>query len=124
VRSGASQGGVPADPTLARDFRFCYHCKLGSTQVLRRSIEAAAFTGTFERLMVPFRSADSALRVFDLAGIKLIGDSPAGQPVFDVLQYIAFSARQHEKALLYVMQADGTNARIVADSLQLQGAPA
>jgi Tol biopolymer transport system component len=37
---------------------------------------------------------------------------------------IAFSVRQHGKALLYVMQADGTNARIVADSLNLQGAPA
>ena len=39
---------------------------------------------------------------------------------------IAFSVRQHGsgQALLYVMQADGTNARIVADSLDLQGAPA
>jgi Tol biopolymer transport system component len=39
-------------------------------------------------------------------------------------RYIAFSARQHGQALLYVMQADGTNARIVADSLDLQGSPA
>ncbi len=39
-------------------------------------------------------------------------------------RYIAFSVRQHGKTLLYVMQADGTNARIVADSLELQGAPA
>jgi serine/threonine protein kinase/dipeptidyl aminopeptidase/acylaminoacyl peptidase len=37
---------------------------------------------------------------------------------------IAFSVRQQGRALLYVMQADGTNARIVADSLDLQGAPA
>ena len=37
---------------------------------------------------------------------------------------IAFSVRQHEQRLLYVMQADGTNTRIVADSLDLQGAPA
>ena len=36
---------------------------------------------------------------------------------------IAFSVRQQGKALLYVMQADGTNARIVADSLDLQGSP-
>ncbi len=36
---------------------------------------------------------------------------------------IAFSVRQHGQTLLYVMQADGTNARIVADSLDLQGAP-
>jgi len=39
-------------------------------------------------------------------------------------RYIAFSARQHGQALLYVMQADGTNARVVADSLDLQGSPA
>ena len=37
---------------------------------------------------------------------------------------IAFSVRQHGQTLLYVMQTDGTNARIVADSLDLQGAPA
>ena len=37
---------------------------------------------------------------------------------------IAFSIRQHGQTLLYVMQADGTNARVVADSLDLQGAPA
>jgi Tol biopolymer transport system component/DNA-binding winged helix-turn-helix (wHTH) protein len=37
---------------------------------------------------------------------------------------IAFSIRQHGRTLLYVMQADGTNARIVTDSLDLQGAPA
>ena len=37
---------------------------------------------------------------------------------------IAFSIRQHGQSLLYVMQADGTNARIVTDSLDLQGSPA
>ena len=37
---------------------------------------------------------------------------------------IAFSVRQHGQTLLYAMQADGTNARIVTDSLDLQGAPA
>jgi Tol biopolymer transport system component len=39
-------------------------------------------------------------------------------------RYVAFSVRQHGQTLLYVTQADGTNARIVADSLDLQGAPA
>ena len=37
---------------------------------------------------------------------------------------IAFSAGHHGQTLLYVMQADGSNARIVADSLNLQGSPA
>lgn len=36
---------------------------------------------------------------------------------------VAFSVRQRGQTLLYAMQADGTNARIVADSLRLQGAP-
>jgi Tol biopolymer transport system component len=36
---------------------------------------------------------------------------------------IAFSARQHGRTFLYVMQADGTNARVVTDSLDLQGSP-
>jgi len=39
-------------------------------------------------------------------------------------QHVAFSVRQRAQTLLYVMQADGTNARVVADSLDLQGAPA
>ena len=39
-------------------------------------------------------------------------------------RYVAFSVRQNGQTLLYVLQADGTNARIVADSLDLRGAPA
>lgn len=39
-------------------------------------------------------------------------------------RYVAFSVRQHGKMLLYVMGADGMNARVVADSLDLQGNPA
>jgi len=37
---------------------------------------------------------------------------------------IAFSVRLGAKTLLYAMQSDGTNARVVVDSLELQGAPA
>jgi Tol biopolymer transport system component len=37
---------------------------------------------------------------------------------------IAFSIRQHRQKLLYAMQSDGSNARVVCDSLDLQGAPA
>jgi Tol biopolymer transport system component len=39
-------------------------------------------------------------------------------------RHIAFSVMQHGQTLLYMMQADGTNAHVVADSLDLQGAPA
>jgi Tol biopolymer transport system component len=37
---------------------------------------------------------------------------------------VAFSVTQQGKTLLYVMQADGANTRVVADSLSLQGSPA
>ncbi len=37
---------------------------------------------------------------------------------------ITFSVRQGGRTLLYIMQANGTDARIVADSLDLEGAPA
>ena len=39
-------------------------------------------------------------------------------------KYVAFSVRQRGQSLLYVMDADGSNARIVADSLDWRGAPA
>ncbi|MGB2589304.1 MAG: hypothetical protein WBG02_08275 [Candidatus Acidiferrum sp.] len=37
---------------------------------------------------------------------------------------IAFSIRQSGRTVLYVMEADGTKARMVTDALDLQGAPA
>ena len=37
---------------------------------------------------------------------------------------IAFSVRQNGQTMLYVVDADGTNARIITRSLELQGAPA
>ncbi len=37
---------------------------------------------------------------------------------------IAFSVEQRGKSLLYVVNADGTSARVVTDSLELEGAPA
>jgi Tol biopolymer transport system component len=39
-------------------------------------------------------------------------------------RFIAFPVSRNGRTILYVMQADGTNARIAADSLDLQGAPA
>lgn len=39
-------------------------------------------------------------------------------------QRFAFSVRQNGRSQLYVMQADGSNARVVTTSLDLQGAPA
>ena len=75
-------------------------------------------TGTSESIWKLANGTDTELwsglgaRIFGGPAIALDGRS------------IAFSVRQHGQTLLYVMQADGTNARIVADSLDLQGAPA
>jgi hypothetical protein len=52
-------------------------------------------------------------------GAQILGGpaiSPDGRSV-------AFSVRQRGQSVLYVMQADGTNARIVTDSLNLNGTP-
>lgn len=39
-------------------------------------------------------------------------------------RFVAFSVRQHGQALLYEVQTDGSNARVVTSSLNLQGDPA
>jgi Tol biopolymer transport system component len=53
-------------------------------------------------------------------GVLILG----GPAISSDGRYIAFSVRQDGQTLLYAMQADGRNARVVADSLDLQGAPA
>ena len=73
-------------------------------------------------------TSESIWKLANGAGTELwsgVGAQVVGSPAiaFDG-RNIAFSVRQNGKTLLYVMQADGTNARMVADSLDLQGAPA
>jgi Tol biopolymer transport system component len=63
---------------------------------------------------------ETATELWNGQGARIFGGpaiSPDGRS-------IAFSVGQHGQTLLIAMQADGTNARIVADSLDLQGAPA
>ena len=75
-------------------------------------------TGTGERIwrLVNGKSTElwhgEGARVFGGPAISLDG------------RHLAFSVRQNGQTLLYAMQADGTNARVVADSLDLQGNPA
>jgi Tol biopolymer transport system component len=61
-----------------------------------------------------------ATELWSAPGARIFG----GPAITQDGRQVAFSVRQNGRALLYVMQADGTNARIVADSLELQGAPA
>jgi Tol biopolymer transport system component len=65
-------------------------------------------------------ASGAATELWSGQGARIVG-APAISP--DGRQ-IAFSVRQQGRSFLYVMQADGTNARIVSDSLDLQGAPA
>ena len=62
----------------------------------------------------------SATELWTGLGARVIG----GPAISRDGRTIAFSVRQHEQTLLYLMQADGSNARIVTSSLDLQGAPA
>jgi Tol biopolymer transport system component len=75
-------------------------------------------TGTSESL---WKLADGeATELWSGQGARIFG----GPAIAPDGQHVAFSIRQGGNTLLYVMQADGTDARIVADSLELQGAPA
>jgi Tol biopolymer transport system component len=75
-------------------------------------------TGTSESIWKLANGADTELWSGD--GAQIIG-SPAISPDGG---RIAFSVRQRSQTLLYAMQADGTHARVVADSLELRGSPA
>jgi Tol biopolymer transport system component len=61
-----------------------------------------------------------ATELWSAPDARIIGGpevAPAGDRV-------AFSVEQRGRTLLYVVNADGTNARVVTDALALQGAPA
>jgi len=75
-------------------------------------------TGTSESIWKAANGTDTEL--WSGQGARVFG----GPAISRDGKYVAFSVRQHGQTLLYVMQADGTNARIVTDSLDLQGAPA
>jgi hypothetical protein len=78
----------------------------------------ASTTGAGESI---WKVADqTATELWRGAGASLIG----GAAISMDGRQIAFSVRQNRQTLLYVMQADGTHARIVTDSLVLHGSPA
>ena len=64
--------------------------------------------------------AGGATELWSGSGAQVIG-GPALAPDG---RHVAFSIRQGGHTSLYVMKADGMDARIVTDSLELQGAPA
>jgi Tol biopolymer transport system component len=62
----------------------------------------------------------ASMELWRVQGAAIIG----GPTVSRDGRSLAFSVRQNGRTLLYAMQADGTNSRVVADSLDLQGDPA
>jgi Tol biopolymer transport system component len=113
VRIGDSPAQVSAADRIPLTTSSGFSPRLGRDYLLYVST-----TGTGESIWKLANGASTEL--WRGAGVRIFGGpaiSPDGQSV-------AFSVRQNGKALLYVMQADGTKARLVTDSLDLQGAPA
>jgi Tol biopolymer transport system component len=75
-------------------------------------------TGTRESIWKQANGADTEL--WSGEGAQIIGSPGISRDG----GHIAFSVRRGSQTLLYVMQADGTNTRVVADSLELRGSPA
>jgi Tol biopolymer transport system component len=108
-----SPAGVPAAARIALTTSTGFSPRLGPNYLLYVSA-----TGTSESIWKLANGTGTEL--WSGQGSRVLGGpaiSPDGRS-------IAFSVRQHGQAFLNVMQADGTNARIVAGSLELQGAPA
>ena len=63
---------------------------------------------------------DVATELWTAPGARIVGGPAIGSDG----RQVAFTVRLNGQVVLYQMQADGTNARVVIDSLELQGAPA
>lgn len=62
----------------------------------------------------------SATTLWTAADTRIVG----GPEIASDGRRIAFSVRQNGKTRLYTINADGTEARVITDSLELEGAPA
>lgn len=111
IADSSSQASAPVPIPLTTSTGFSP--RLGPNYLLYVSA-----TGTNESI---WKLVDGiATELWSGQGARIIG----GPAIAPDGRHIAFSVQQGGQSLLYVMQADGTNARIVIDSLDLQGAPA
>jgi Tol biopolymer transport system component len=108
-----SPAAVPAAARISLTTTTGFSPRLGPNYLLYVSAKAAS---------------ESIWRLSDAATTELWTGSESqiigGPAITADGQRIAFSVRQRGRTLLYVMQADGTNARMVTDALDLQGSPA
>jgi Tol biopolymer transport system component len=134
----ATEDGKYVAVTVANPKRTLWRVPIGSSPDAARSptpISLTSGTGFSPRMASGFLlyisssgPSDSIWKVDDHGAaelwrgqqVKIVG-GPAISP--DGTN-IAFSISDHGRALLYAMRADGTNARVIADSLALQGDPA
>ena len=112
LRLENSPGEAPAPERISLTTGTGFSPRLGGEFLLYVSA-----TGTSESIWKLVNGTGTEL--WSGPGARVIG----GPAVSPDAKSIAFSVRQHEQTLLYVMQADGTNARVVTDALELQGAP-
>jgi len=113
MRIGDSRAELPAPARIALTPATAFSPRLGPGYLICVSAAAAS-----ESIWKQANGTDTEL--WSGHGSHIIG-SPAISPDGGL---IAFSVHQGSQTLLYVMQADGSNARAVADSLELQGSPA
>ena len=103
---------VPAPTQISLTTSTGFAPRLGPNYLLYVSA-----TGTDESIWKLANGA--ATELWSGPGARIFG----GPAISSDGKYIAFSVRQNGRTLLYAMRADGTDARIVADSLELQGSP-
>jgi Tol biopolymer transport system component len=113
LRTADSPAGMPAASRISLTTSTGFSPRLGPNYLLYVSA-----TGTGESIWK--LAGGTATELWRGQGSQIFGGPAIGPDG----RYIAFSVRQHGRTLLYVMRTDGTNARILTGSLNLQGAPA
>ncbi len=113
VPLGNSPAEVPAAATIPLTTNTGFSPRVGPDYLLYVSA-----TGTSESIWKLANGATTEL--WRGQGSRVL----AGPAIAPDGHRVAFAVRQQGQTLLYVMQADGTNARVVVDSLPLLGAPA
>jgi len=113
MRIADSTAAVPAAVPISLTTSTGFSPRLGPNFLLYVSL-----TGTGESIWKLANGTSTEL--WSGEGARVFG----GPAISADGRHIAFSIRQHGQSFLHVMEADGTNTRIVSDSLNLQGAPA
>jgi Tol biopolymer transport system component len=113
LRIADSPGGVSAPARISLTTSTGFSPRLGPNYLLY-----VAATGSSDSIWK--LDIGTGTELWSGAGAQIIG----GPVIAPDGHHVAFSVRQHGRTFLCAMQADGIGARIINDSLDLQGAPA